>query len=141
MQKELKMCIVNLEIVNLISSIAGSQMDIMSRIGISWNSWIKIVGGLPVRLTVGERLRSRVVGQLYDVPGPSGHAARVRMAIDLDRSELERIFLKPVTVQEKEGDHIRRLRSVKRARAIATHNHHVRITQSRASWHGEIGVR
>ena len=58
------MCIVDPALVSAIEPLVGGQSAIMQRCGISWNSWIKIVGGLPVTLAVAERLRVNVLRRL-----------------------------------------------------------------------------
>ena len=93
-----RMCVVNSELVEEIAPLVGSQAEIMTRVGISWNSWVKISGGLPVRVSVGERLRSRVLERAEDLPGlrdkfpPAGDG-------QVDREALERAFLKPVVLE------------------------------------------
>jgi hypothetical protein len=61
------MCIVNPALVDDIASLVGGQSDIMTRIGISWNTWTKITGGHPVRYSLGERLKARIVANAEEV--------------------------------------------------------------------------
>lgn len=63
------MCVVNPELVEHIAPLAGGQADIMRRIGISWNSWLKIVAGLPVRHSLGERLKARILSVAHEIDG------------------------------------------------------------------------
>ena len=92
MSRTLNMCIVNPDLVEEIRKLVGSQAEIMTRVGISWNSWTKIASGMPVRLSVGERLRSRVIGELRKSP-----AVRRRFPCasggGLDEAALEAAFL------------------------------------------------
>ncbi len=98
MSRTLNMCLVNPDFVEAMRDLVGTQSDIMVRAGISWNSWAKIVAGMPVRLSVGERLRDRVIGELGKSPavrrmfagGPDGEA--------IDLAALAAAFLTPVTV-------------------------------------------
>ena len=55
------MCIVNSALVEELAPIADSQAAVTENLGISWNSWIKIVAGLPVRRSLGLRLEERVL--------------------------------------------------------------------------------
>lgn len=64
MSRNLNMCIINSDFVDDIAKLVGSQSEIMVRIGISWNTWTKITAGLPIRLTVGERLKTRILKQI-----------------------------------------------------------------------------
>ncbi|MDZ3831478.1 MAG: hypothetical protein U0S50_06640 [Sphingopyxis sp.] len=67
--KEVKqrMCVINPALVDDIAPLVGGQADIMRRIGISWNTWIKINGGHPVRYSLAQRLKARVVANAEQV--------------------------------------------------------------------------
>ena len=87
------MCIVNPALVADIAPLTGSQSDIMRRAGISWNSWIKITGGLPVRHSLAHRFKARVLATAEEVegfrrkfPSPCG---------GIDRAALDDAFLLP----------------------------------------------
>lgn len=56
-----RMCIVNPALVPDIAPLVGGQSDIMTNIGISWNTWTKITGGQPVRYSLAERLKARII--------------------------------------------------------------------------------
>lgn len=47
MSRTLNMCIVNPDLVEEIRKLVGSQAEIMTRVGISWNSLTKIASGMP----------------------------------------------------------------------------------------------
>lgn len=68
-QAKQRMCIINPELVDDIAPLVGGQAEIMCRIGISWNSWIKIVGGLPVRHSLGERFKARILATAEEIDG------------------------------------------------------------------------
>lgn len=95
MSRKLNMCVVNADLVQEIALLVGSQSEIMTRVGISWNSWTKVVRGLPIRLSVGERLRSRVIRELKNSPTiqekfPCSSAGGVDEAV-LEEAFLERV--------------------------------------------------
>lgn len=56
-----KMCVINPAVVRLIAPLVGSQSEIMVRVGISWNSWNKLQEGLPIRCSMAERFRDRIL--------------------------------------------------------------------------------
>jgi hypothetical protein len=115
MARELKMCIVDPALVSAIEPLIGGQAAIMQRCGISWNSWIKIVGGLPVTLAVAERLRVNVLRQLQaGADLPPYVAGRIPASAVF---ALERPFSSPVTFTPGERQSMPALRSVRRARA------------------------
>ncbi|WP_144243853.1 hypothetical protein [Sphingopyxis sp. MWB1] len=60
-QAKQRMCVINPALVEDIAPLVGGQADIMTRIGISWNTWIKISGGRPVRYSLAQRFKARVV--------------------------------------------------------------------------------
>ncbi|MBW7946748.1 MAG: hypothetical protein H3C60_10015 [Sphingomonadaceae bacterium] len=64
-----RMCIVNPALVEDIAPLAGSQSKIMRRAGISWNSWIKVSAGLPIRVSVGRRLKERILQRAHESDG------------------------------------------------------------------------
>ncbi len=87
------MCIVNPALVDDILPVVGKQAEIMGKVGISWNSWIKIVGGQPIRHSLGERFRARILADADDIEGfrckfPSGRG-------EVDTVALEDAFLLP----------------------------------------------
>lgn len=88
-----RMCIVNPALVDDIVPLVGGQCEIMTKIGISWNSWIKITGGLPVRHSLAHRFKARVLATAEEVegfrrkfPSPCG---------GIDRAALDDAFLLP----------------------------------------------
>lgn len=93
------MCIVNADLVEDIAPLVGSQSEIMTRVGISWNSWVKVVDGLPIRLSVGERLRSRVIGDLRRSRAIQAKFPR-RAADGVDEAALEEAFLERVSLSK-----------------------------------------
>jgi hypothetical protein len=113
MARELKMCIVDPALVSAIEPLVGGQSVIMQRCGISWNSWIKIVGGVPVTLAVAKRLRAGVLRQLEagNLPAPVAQWAQGSAV-----AALERHFFSPVTFTPGEREAMPALRSVRRAR-------------------------
>ena len=54
------MCVINPALVPLIAPLVGSQSEIMLRVGISWNSWNKILDGRTIRIPMAERFRDRI---------------------------------------------------------------------------------
>lgn len=96
------MCVVNSDLVEEVSRLVGTQAEIMRRVGISWNSWVKIVNGLPIRLSVGERLRSRVLNELRTSPDIREKFPSAMAADGVDELALEEAFLKPASVHEGE---------------------------------------
>ncbi len=66
-QPKPRMCIVNPALVVDIAPLVGGMADIMTRIGISWNTWNKIAKGRPVRYSVGERFKVRIVANADEV--------------------------------------------------------------------------
>jgi len=110
------MCLINPDIVREIEVLAGSQADIMRRLGISWNCWISIVGGLPIRLSVGERLRDRIMDRAGDLPGLCAMFPSIDHDDAVDREALAFGFLTKVTARTDTGMPICRFRSVRGAR-------------------------
>lgn len=94
-----KMCFINPIIVPLIAPLVGGQSEIMVRVGISWNSWNKILDGQPIRLSMAERFRTRIVtmaGELDSFASlyPGMHGG-------LDDAALEADFVKPALIAEE----------------------------------------
>lgn len=94
-QKKQHMCVVNPDLVDEIGHLVGGQCEIMTRIGISWNSWTKITSGLPVRHSLAHRFKARVLAaadriegfqQKFPLPGGG-----------LDYAALDDAFLLPST--------------------------------------------
>ncbi|WP_152682398.1 hypothetical protein [Sphingopyxis sp. C-1] len=88
-----RMCVINPDLVDEIGPLVGGQCEIMTRVGISWNSWIKITGGLPVRLSLAHRFKARVLADADSIEGfyrkfplPGG---------GLDHAALDNAFLLP----------------------------------------------
>lgn len=91
-KRKLKMCVVNPLLIDGLGQLIGSQLEVMTRLGISWNTWIKIRSGQPVKLSLGRRLRSRVVADRKAREVIRRRSPRLR---ELDAEGLERIFLLP----------------------------------------------
>lgn len=68
-EKKQHMCVINPDLVDEIGHLVGGQCEIMTRIGISWNSWIKIVSGLPVRRSLAHRFKARVLASADRIQG------------------------------------------------------------------------
>lgn len=104
-QNKQRMCVVNPDLVDEIGPLVGGQCEIMTRIGISWNSWTKIVSGLPVRHSLAHRFKARVLaaadrseGFLQKFPLPDG---------GLDYAALDHAFLLPATPMCQEPNILR----------------------------------
>ena len=119
MRREFRICIVNHALVDDIAQLVGSQADVMRRIGISWNCWIKIAGGLPIRLSVGQRLRTRLLADRARIPGFAAKFPSATAPDGVDCAALEAALLRPVTITRQERPALRPLRSVRRALALA----------------------
>ncbi len=115
------MCVVNRSLVADIERLIGSQTEIMGRVGISWNSWIKVVGGLPIRLSVGQRLRARILDSADSLPGLQAKFPPSRSGETIDRSAFEQAFLEPVFLHRRPESEERSLRSVRRAMVESQH--------------------
>lgn len=89
-----KMCVINPAVVELIAPLVGGQSDIMVRVGISWNSWNKLLDGLPIRCSMAERLRTRVLSLAENLE--SFIRAYPAETGGLDRTALEADFMRPV---------------------------------------------
>ena len=88
-RRTLVMCTVNPILVGGLAQLVGTQFEIMTRAGISWNSWIKVRAGQPVTLSVGQRLKARIL---------TNPAAVELLALKCgakDVASLERLFLLP----------------------------------------------
>lgn len=88
-----RMCVVNPELVDDIGHLVGGQCEIMTKIGISWNSWVKITSGLPVRRSLAHRFKARVLASADGIEGfrrkfPSASGG-------LDHAALDDAFLLP----------------------------------------------
>jgi hypothetical protein len=95
MQRRPEMCIVNRELVEDLEPLVGSQAEVMQRLGISWNSWIKIVAGLPVRRSVGQRLKERALAQAATVQGLRTKFPCSSAPDGINRAALESVFMAP----------------------------------------------
>ena len=120
MQRQPAMCIVNSDLVEDLEPLVGSQAEVMQRLGISWNSWIKIVAGLPVRRSVGERLRDRALAQAAAVQGLKAKFPCTLAPDGINRAALESAFMLPaandVGPAPRPAGH--GLRGVRRARSF-----------------------
>ncbi|MEI9927328.1 MAG: hypothetical protein WDN44_05955 [Sphingomonas sp.] len=85
------MCIVNSALVEDLAPLAGSQAAVMEKLGISWNSWIKIVAGLPIRRSVGLRVKERALA----VEGIKRRFPSASAPDGIDRAALDDAFLLP----------------------------------------------
>jgi hypothetical protein len=95
MRQPLGMCIVNRELVSDLAPLVGTRDQVMQRLGISWNSWVKIVAGQPIRTSVGLRLKERALAH-----SALTEAFRRKFPCPLrpdgiDRGKLEGAFLSP----------------------------------------------
>ncbi len=114
-----KMCIINPALVEDMAPLTGSQNEIMRRIGISWNSWIKISAGLPIRLSVGRRLRDRMLSRAHEIEGFRRKFAATSSPDGIDHAALEAAFLRPALISiQPDARHDAPLRSVQRARQL-----------------------
>ena len=95
MQRRPEMCIVNRELVEHLEPLVGSQAEVMQRLGISWNSWIKIVAGLPVRKSVAQRLKDRALAQAATVQGLRAKFPCSSAPDGINRAALESVFMAP----------------------------------------------
>ena len=95
MQRRPEMCIVNSELVEDLEPLVGSQAEVMQRLGISWNSWIKIVAGLPVRKSVGQRLKERALAQAASVQGLKAKFPCSSAPDGINRAALDNAFMFP----------------------------------------------
>jgi len=104
-QVKQRMCTVNPALVDDIFPLVGGQAEIMTKIGISWNSWIKITGGFPVRHSLAHRFKTRVLATAEEVegfrrkfPSPCG---------GIDYAALNDAFLLPATPTRSEAPVLR----------------------------------
>lgn len=104
-QKKQRMCVVNPELVNEIGHLVGGQSEIMTRIGISWNSWVKIASGLPVRLSLAHRFKARVLASADGIEG--FHRKFPLPGGGLDHAALDDAFLLPGPPARSEPDALR----------------------------------
>jgi hypothetical protein len=95
-----KMCHINPALVPLIAPLVGSQSEIMVRVGISWNSWNKILDGQSIRCSMAERFRVKILGLAENLE--SFARAYPAAGGGLDMAALEADFLKPIYVHEDE---------------------------------------
>lgn len=113
-RSQLKMCIVNPVLVADIAPLVGTQAEIMRRTGISWNSWIKICAGFPIRLSVGRRFRDWVLGVAHDIE-PFRARFPDPVSRSVNRKALKTVFLLAPNVSGEVVQTIPKLRSVERA--------------------------
>ena len=105
-----KMCVINPTLVPLIAPLVGGQSDIMVRVGISWNSWNKILDGQPIRLSMAERFRARILDMASNLDSfaltyPAAHGGMDQAAVRAD-------FFRPELVVAKGSVRARPMRSV-----------------------------
>lgn len=93
--RTLAMCIVNPDLVGGLAQLVGSQVEVMGRLGISWNTWVKIRDGQPILMSVGRRLRTRILGNAEMVVKFSREFPSAIDA-DINRVPLEAAFLQAV---------------------------------------------
>lgn len=118
MRPRFEMCIVNRDLVNDLMPMAGGNADVMQRLGISWNSWIKIVAGMPIRMSLGLRLKERALAQADRIDGFKRRFPDDFAPDGIDRAALDRAFLcAAVDIPQAMAP---ALRSVRRAMAFAT---------------------
>lgn len=94
------MCIVNPDVVPALVPFAGGQATIMRCLGISWNTWIKIAAGQPVRMSVGLRLRDRVLSSPDIVRACCMRLPVVGRPADVDLAAVGQAFLRPASLDE-----------------------------------------
>ncbi len=73
------MCRVHPDIVRAVKDRTGGRERIMQRFGISWNSWMKIAAGDPVRRSVAERFRDRVARTSLIESGGNGDMGMIEI--------------------------------------------------------------
>lgn len=124
-----EMCIVNRDFVDDLAPMVGTNTDVMQRLGISWNSWIKIVAGMPVRKSLGLRLKERALAQAAAVDGFRRKFPCTTSADGIDREALDRAFLRPPCDSAAPGDPT--LRSVRRAMLFTSEVQRARSSNER----------
>lgn len=92
-QQHRGMCVINREIVDDLATLTATSADMMQRLGISWNSWMKIVAGLPIRRSLALRFRDRILEQAASIEGFRQKFPCASSDDGIDRSALERAFL------------------------------------------------
>ena len=118
MARDIRMCSVNPELIEAVGHLVGTQSEIMTRAGISWNSWIKIVSGLPVRLSVGERLRARVLREAETIPDLRKMFPPSKFGEIVDHRAIERVVLTPVIRRSGGADNVQKPLSVREANSL-----------------------
>lgn len=120
MQQQMGMCIVNRDLVEDLEPLVGSQAEVMQRLGISWNSWIKIVAGLPVRRSVGQRLKERTLAHAAALDGLKSKFPCNVAPDGLNRAALDSAFMLPAAkeVGPAMSPGVYGLRSVRQARSF-----------------------
>ena len=111
-------CVINRDLIEDLAMLAGTRDDMMQRLGISWNSWIKIAGGIPIRTSLALRLRSRVLAQAHESEGLREKFPSSSAPDGIDRAALERAFLRPASAVT--APCAPAFRSVRRAMAFAS---------------------
>lgn len=110
-------CVVNRDLVPDLAMLTGTRDEMSQRLGISWNSWIKIAGGLPIRTTLALRLRSRVLAQAHMIDSLREKFPCASAPDRIDHAALERAFLRPAAGASAQC--VPTFRSVRRAMAFA----------------------
>jgi hypothetical protein len=120
MQQQSGMCIVNRDLVEDLEPLVGSQAEVMQRLGISWNSWIKIVAGLPVRRSVGQRLKERTLAQAAALDGLKNKFPCTVAPDGINRAALDSAFMLPAAndAGPAMSPGVYGLRSVRQARSF-----------------------
>ncbi|MDF0544748.1 hypothetical protein PX699_20575 [Sphingobium sp. H39-3-25] len=92
------MCIVNPDVVPVLAPFAGGQTTIMRCLGISWNTWIKIAAGQLVRMSVGLRLRDRVLSNPDMMRALCARYPVAGSSADIDLAALGHAFLRSASL-------------------------------------------
>lgn len=79
MKRPMAMCRVHPDIVRAAAGKTGGRDRIMQTFGISWNSWMKISAGAPVKRSVAERFRDRVMQAFAIDCGPDGNTGLIEV--------------------------------------------------------------
>ena len=96
MRQRFEMCIINRDLVDDLAQMAGTNGEVTQRLGISLNSWIKIVAGMPVRKSLGLRLRERTLAQAPSIEAFRKKFPNASAPDGIDRDAIAQVFLKPV---------------------------------------------
>lgn len=122
MRPRFEMCIVNRDLVDDLFPMAGGNAEVMQRLGISWNSWIKIVAGMPIRKSLALRLKERVLVHAGGIEGFKRKFPSASAVDGIDRAALDEAFLRPA--RDITQADVPALRSLRRAIELAGQNQH-----------------